>query len=305
LPPFAAKRQGARVATNRPAEEALMTDTPQDMIDAARRAAAVRAQLAFFALGGIGAPGVPLIRPGLTTVFPPASGLAAIQERAHQFAIRIFDEDDPDMDEVARLVGKIRDRLSTPNFPIEISGPDDTLCTVRRFGGYVLNNRPPVHFCARFFSEPDDVAPGELNIPPEEQRIRTLLHETAHLIGIGQPAGESYYTAFDGCPIRGNGLGANAADSWAHFIHAVSGQPLDTAAVVITPNTPVPAGPPATPATGPTMYTVVPGDFLSKIAKKFYGDSTQWPKIYNANKTKIGPNPNKIFPGQVLIIPDV
>lgn len=50
-------------------------------------------------------------------------------------------------------------------------------------------------------------------------------------------------------------------------------------------------------------YTVVSGDYLSKIARKFYGDASKWTKIYEANKQIIGKNPNLIRPGQVLTIP--
>ncbi len=49
-------------------------------------------------------------------------------------------------------------------------------------------------------------------------------------------------------------------------------------------------------------YTVVRGDSLWKIAKKYYGNGSQYSKIYNANKNKIK-NPNLIYPGQVLEIP--
>ncbi|MDE6053158.1 MAG: phage tail protein [Lachnospiraceae bacterium] len=50
------------------------------------------------------------------------------------------------------------------------------------------------------------------------------------------------------------------------------------------------------------MYTVVKGDCLWNIAKKFYGSGNQYSKIYNANRDKIK-NPNLIYPGQVLVIP--
>ena len=50
-------------------------------------------------------------------------------------------------------------------------------------------------------------------------------------------------------------------------------------------------------------YTVVKGDYLWRIAKKIYGNGALYKKIYNANKEVIGGNPNKIRPGQVLIIP--
>ncbi len=48
-----------------------------------------------------------------------------------------------------------------------------------------------------------------------------------------------------------------------------------------------------------TVYTVQPGDSLSKIGAK-YGIS--WQKIYEANRDKIN-DPDKIYPGQELVIP--
>lgn len=50
-------------------------------------------------------------------------------------------------------------------------------------------------------------------------------------------------------------------------------------------------------------YTVVKGDSLWKIAKRYYGNGGSWQKIYNANKSVIGGNPNLIYPGQVYTIP--
>lgn len=49
-------------------------------------------------------------------------------------------------------------------------------------------------------------------------------------------------------------------------------------------------------------YTVKSGDCLSAIAQKLTG-SANWKPIYEQNKGVIGGNPNKIKPGQVLIIP--
>jgi nucleoid-associated protein YgaU len=57
-----------------------------------------------------------------------------------------------------------------------------------------------------------------------------------------------------------------------------------------------------TAVTGDDTYTVVKGDCLWNIAKKYYGKGSQYTKIYNANKDKIS-NPNLIYPGQVLTIP--
>lgn len=50
-------------------------------------------------------------------------------------------------------------------------------------------------------------------------------------------------------------------------------------------------------------YTVVKGDSLWSIAKKFYGNGSKYTVIYNANKSVIGGNPNLIYQGQVLTIP--
>ena len=54
----------------------------------------------------------------------------------------------------------------------------------------------------------------------------------------------------------------------------------------------------------PTEYIVVKGDSLSKIAAKMKakGVSIAWQQIYEKNKTTIGKNPNKIYPGQRLVI---
>jgi nucleoid-associated protein YgaU len=49
-------------------------------------------------------------------------------------------------------------------------------------------------------------------------------------------------------------------------------------------------------------YTVKPGDTLSKIAQQFYGDSSKYMKIFDANKDKLK-DPNMIHPGQQLTIP--
>ena len=53
-----------------------------------------------------------------------------------------------------------------------------------------------------------------------------------------------------------------------------------------------------------TTHTVVRGESLWIISgdDKVYGDSYQWPKIYQANRDQIQ-NPDLIYPDQVLTIP--
>jgi nucleoid-associated protein YgaU len=48
-------------------------------------------------------------------------------------------------------------------------------------------------------------------------------------------------------------------------------------------------------------YVVQSGDSLSKIAKNFYGDASEWKRIYDLNKSIIS-NENTVFPGDVLKI---
>jgi len=50
-------------------------------------------------------------------------------------------------------------------------------------------------------------------------------------------------------------------------------------------------------------HTVVAGDTLSAISKKYYDDANKYMKIYEANKDVIGDDPSLIKPGQELIIP--
>lgn len=49
-------------------------------------------------------------------------------------------------------------------------------------------------------------------------------------------------------------------------------------------------------------YTVKSGDTLSAIAKSQYGNANLYNKIFEANKPMLT-HPDKIYPGQVLIIP--
>jgi len=56
------------------------------------------------------------------------------------------------------------------------------------------------------------------------------------------------------------------------------------------------------PAAQDERYTVAKGDSLSKIAKKYYGDASQWRRIFEANRDQIQ-DPDLIQPGWQLVIP--
>ena len=53
---------------------------------------------------------------------------------------------------------------------------------------------------------------------------------------------------------------------------------------------------------GTQYYIIKSGDTLSAIAKQFYGDANQYPKIFDANREVIK-DANLIFPGQKIRIP--
>jgi len=88
--------------------------------------------------------------------------------------------------------------------------------------------------------------------------------------------------------------------------------PADQAArptfVIAAPPSPSPSGLPrssATPATAQNSeeYTVEAGDTLRSIAQQVYGDASQWPRIYDANRETIGPDPDTLNAGTRLRIP--
>lgn len=49
-------------------------------------------------------------------------------------------------------------------------------------------------------------------------------------------------------------------------------------------------------------HVIKTGDSLSKISIYYYGNKKFWPLIYSDNKSIIGPNPNLIIPGKILVI---
>jgi chromosome segregation ATPase len=51
------------------------------------------------------------------------------------------------------------------------------------------------------------------------------------------------------------------------------------------------------------IHTILPGDSLSSIAVKFYGEGNDWPKVLEANKHLLGNDANLVYEGMVLVIP--
>ncbi len=180
-----------------------------EMIRRTRLAAFQRTFAAFMRVVGIGPPPPP------GRIDPNAEN----RRLARNLAIQIFNNPNPDMDDIGSGLGDMRNRLVNPaidrgHFPDPRVGSRSA---------FVVGNRVPIFLCPRFFSDGD------------EQRIRTWVHESAHLMGIGDPNGEAYYLRFNsanedpqilvGTPASRNR--ADQADTWAKYVNAVTNQPAD------------------------------------------------------------------------------
>lgn len=160
------------------------------MIDAARRAAAIRTQMAMFKASGVQGTGD----------FLDAKRLAQVK----------FDWPDPNMEQIAEILSGMGGGLVTVD--VKVAGKGDPECGDR--AGYVRGHRAPIVLCPAFFKDPSD----------NEGRIRTMVHEMAHVKGIGNADGaEQYYPIFD-CESKGS---FESADAWSNYVHCLSGQTPD------------------------------------------------------------------------------
>jgi nucleoid-associated protein YgaU len=102
-----------------------------------------------------------------------------------------------------------------------------------------------------------------------------------------------------GVVLRGRSFGAQLpSDAAARptFVIAVPPSPsasgLPRSSIQMTPA-----------ATASDQYTVEAGDTLRSIAQQVYGDPAQWPRIYEANRDIIGPDPDTLSAGTKLRVP--
>jgi peptidoglycan hydrolase-like protein with peptidoglycan-binding domain len=194
-----------RMDTEMAALEALMPE----MIRRTRLAAFQRTFAAFMRVVGIGPPPPP------GRIDPNAEN----RRLARLVAIQVFNNTNPDMDDIGSALGDMRNRLVSSTLD-RGHFPDPR---VGSRSAFVVGNRIPIFLCPRFFTGGD------------EQRIRTFVHESAHLIGVGDPNGEAYYLRFNsvnenpqilvGTPTSTNR--ADQADTWAKYVNAVTNQPAD------------------------------------------------------------------------------
>lgn len=202
-----------------PREVPPVDPTPDQakIIEDARRVAAIRTQQARFRTSGIA---------------PDERTAERYRREARRLARIMFEWPNPNMEQVTEIVLGMAGSLT--NAQVKVAAPGDPECGNR--AGYVRGFRIPIVLCDGFF-----------NSSPEQQ-IRTMIHEVAHLQGIGEASvGEGYCQFFDcqsSCP-----GGFDSADSWAHYVHCLSEQTPDQPPSLIgNPIAPQPPG--STPAPG-------------------------------------------------------
>lgn len=200
---------GIMTITKMDEEMAKLEAEMPEMIRRARVAAFQRTFAAFMQVAGIG-PATPDKREN------PATGNLI---RARNLAIPIFNDPNPNMTDIGDTLGDMKNRIALP--PVEQAHFPDPRCGNR--AGFVVGNRIPIFLCPRFFGG------------SEESRIRTFVHEAAHLTGIGDSTGEPYYGKFnlrnedpeiiEGTPQKTSRR--DIADTWAKYVNALTNQPPD------------------------------------------------------------------------------
>jgi len=187
---LAGNGSGGQGGTNAVVPPVAPSQQQQTMIDNARRAAAIRTQVAMFRTNGI-------------------EGARWAREARNLARIK-FNWPNPNMEQVGQIISRMGGGLITVR--VMVAGTNDPECGNRE--GYVRGHRQPIVLCPTFFNDP----------PGNEGRIRTMVHEMAHVVGIGNASvAEQYYPVFD-CDSTGD---FSSADSWAHYVHCLSGQPAD------------------------------------------------------------------------------
>ena len=185
------------------------------VIEEARAAAFIRVLLARDRVGGLGPPPPDDLQTGQPM---PDTAAWENQQKARRFASLFFEWPNPNMDQIHDVLGNMLTALS-PGLAVTKAAASDPNCGNR--SGYVMGHQPPIVLCPAFFSS------------SAEERIRTMVHESAHRARIGQPTGEGYCPVFDySGPCPG---GFDAADSWAQFVNAVTDQPADKTLTITAP----------------------------------------------------------------------
>jgi nucleoid-associated protein YgaU len=134
----------------------------------------------------------------------------------------------------------------------------------------------------------------EEEAPAEEKAQLKASALIAHVQGLGLPF-KTLKVALRGDDVVVSGEVEHQADSEKIVLALGNVEGVDTVDNSMTV---------AVPAVEARYHTVVSGDWLSKIAKTYYDDATKFDVIFEANKPMLK-DPDEIYPGQVLRIPNL
>ena len=131
-------------------------------------------------------------------------------------------------------------------------------------------------------------------------------------IGIGSeeeaPAAEDLKAELETHKLGTEGLEINVVGDKAVITGNVADQSILEKAIVAVGNTlgisKVESSVEVPDAKEPVFHTVKKGDTLWAISSTVYGNGSKYEKIFEANKPMLS-HPDKIYPGQVLRIPDL
>ena len=140
---------------------------------------------------------------------------------------------------------------------------------------------------------------GTLNFIVTKETIKLRAGDTVKIKGIGKHLSGNYYVQDVTRQIGSNGYSHSATLIRTDFGKSLKTNTTSTGKST-TQERQISSTPTSSNAT--RTYTVKKGDCLWKIAKDYYGDGSQYPKICDANTGQIS-NPNLIKIGQVLVIP--
>jgi LysM repeat protein len=147
---------------------------------------------------------------------------------------------------------------------------------------------------------------GNLQFIVTDETIKLNAGDTVKLLGLGKYLSGDYYVKEVDRQIGSNGYEHSAVCIRTDFGDRLK---LSTSQESKVTQKPVPS-PKKPEKKASRTYTVVRGDCLWNIARKYYGSGTQWKRIYDANQdicgkpyTRGGITYVMIYPGQKLTIP--
>ncbi|HLF52177.1 peptidoglycan-binding protein LysM [Flavobacterium sp.] len=141
---------------------------------------------------------------------------------------------------------------------------------------------------AKLFGKKEEEAPAE---EKAQLKASALL---SYVQGLGLPF-KTIKISLRGDDVVLTGEVENQADSEKIVLAIGNVEGVDTVDNQMTVKAPAPES---------QYHTVEKGDWLSKIAEKYYGDAKKFDVIFEANRPMLS-DPDKIYPGQVLRIPNL